>query len=107
MLKFERTPFAPDYIHLSDIVGFIPSFVSEQDDRPAAKQIDDAYNYGGGWRSFKGFTLGADNSIKYPGDPAHQPWAVAKFRDETIVVYESGWTAIIQPDRSFEIARLD
>lgn len=104
MLKFTKigSPYA-----LEDIVGFIPEFLDEADPRPAAIQIDTAYGHGGGWRPSSKFTLNEDNSIQYPGDPVLEPWAIAEFRGDLIVVYESGYTAIIKPDRSFEVARLD
>jgi len=91
--------------HDERILGYIPHFLSERSVLPAAQQIDRVYI--GGWRPFKGFTLNDDNSLSYPSDPDLQPLCTAQLRDETIVVYRYDWVAIIQPDRSFEIARLD
>jgi len=42
-----------------------------------------------------------------PGDPPFKPLAQAKLRDELIVLYEADFVAVIQPDRSFEVARMD
>jgi hypothetical protein len=92
-----------------DTVGFIPQFLNERDPRPAREQIDANYAHGGGWLPNPGFKLvsGPPHSIKYPGDPMLKPLAEAKLRDETIIVYESGITAIFQKDGSFEVSRLD
>lgn len=100
-----------------DSVGLIPGFLSERDPRPAKEQIDANYAHGGGWSPYpngdwkmmpppRGFDphIGL---LKYSGDPRLVPLAVAKLRDEKIVVYDSGITAIIQKDGSFEVARLD
>jgi hypothetical protein len=45
--------------------------------------------------------------MHYPGDPDFPPVAKLQFRDETVVFYDSAFVAIIQPDGSYEIARLD
>lgn len=88
-------------------LGFLPSFLSELNPMSAKVQIDANYRHGGGWRSIKEFRLNADNSIKYPGDPVLKPLAMTKLRDETIIFYDCAIVAIIQPDRSFEVARID
>jgi hypothetical protein len=88
------------------MLGFIPEFLDERDPRPAVAQIDDAYRHGGGWRKFEGFTM-HEAGIKYPGDPLMRLLAEGKLRDEAIRVYESAWVAVVQPDGSYEIARLD
>lgn len=89
-----------------DHLGFLPAMLSPDDPRPAREQFNSNYSFGG-WSPFKGFTLNTDNSLSYPGDPPQQPLAQAKLRDELIILYPSSWVAIIQPDRSFEVARLD
>lgn len=90
-----------------DHLGLIPGMLDENDPAPAREQLDAAYQHGGGWRPFPGFKLRSDNSIKYPGDPPYPPLAVSALRDELIIIYEHGWVAIIQPDRSFEVCRMD
>lgn len=87
-------------------LGYIPYWLSESNPKSAAKQIDEGYAFGG-WSPFKGFTLEADNSLSYPGDPDMPPLAEARLRDELIVFYPHSWVAVIQPDRSFEVARID
>ena len=90
-----------------DFVGMIPDMLSEHNPKSATQQLNNGYLHGGGWHKFEGFELRADNSIKYPGDPAHKPIAEMHLRDELILVYESAWVAVIQPDRSYEICRMD
>jgi hypothetical protein len=89
------------------VLGFIPLMLNELNPMPAREQLNAGYVHGGGWSPLEGWTLREDNSIKYPGDPALKPLVVGKLRDETICVYELAWVAIIQPDRSFEVARMD
>lgn len=102
MLKFDMLDG-----HDSYELGFIPSFLSESDPRPAAEQFAENYAHGGGWSPMNGWQLREDNSIRYPGDPAYNPIAKAQLRDETIYVYPSAWVYIVHPDRSFEISRMD
>lgn len=93
-------PMAPE------LVGFIPDFLHQTDPRPAAEQF--AANYCGGWDTFKGFTIGGDFSLKYPGDPVMHPimWCMSP-SGERVFIYESGWTMVLQQDGNFEVARLD
>lgn len=88
-------------------LGFLSGFLSEDDPSPAREQIDTNYQHGGGWRKMEGFVLRDDNSIRYPGDPPLVPLASTKLRDELIIYFAHDWVAIIQPDRSFEVARID
>lgn len=88
-------------------LGLIPFWLDVDDPRPASEQIHAHYGHGGGWSPFKGFELKEDNSLTYPGDPPTRPLAQARLRDELIVFYRHAWVAVIQPDRSFEVARID
>lgn len=91
----------------ADAVGFIPGWLCDDDPRPAKVQLNEGYAHAGGWRPFKGFELGSDYSLGYPGDPPQPPLAMMLLRDERIFVYDSGWVSIVQPDRSFEVCRMD
>ncbi len=102
MIKFELLHPRMTQAHL----GFIPQWLSEGNPKSAAQQLHDGYAFGG-WDPFQGFTLNKDNSLSYPGDPPQRPLAQAKLRDELIVFYPSSWVAVIQPDRSFEVCRMD
>lgn len=86
-------------------LGYIPSFLSLSDPRPAKEQIHSAYI--SGWHSFPGFEMAPNGDMLYPGDPPTKLLAEAKFRDETLRFYEHAWLAIVQPDGSFEVSRLD
>lgn len=88
------------------MLGYIPGWLSEENPKSAREQLSDGYVFGG-WQPFKGFTLNPSNSLSFPGDPTIQPLAQAKLRDELIVFYPHSWVAVIQPDRSFEVCRMD
>lgn len=91
-----------------DALGFLPEMLNTDDPRPAAQQLDSAYQHGGGWRPFKGFSLNlSDMSITYPGDPAYKPIAETYLRDERILLYPHAWVLILQKDESFEVCRMD
>jgi len=107
MIHFTKTRFANPAINLDDLLGFIPQFFSPADPRPARDQANENYAHGGGWSPFDGFELRSDGYIKYPGDPAMPPLAIAHLRDEEIILYPHFWLMIKQPDGSFEISRMD
>lgn len=89
------------------VTGYLPSFLSEDDPRPAREQIDANYGHGGGWRPFlMGMTL-KGNALHFPGDPPYPLVAKAKLRDETLLLFKFSWLAIVQPDGSYEIAMVD
>jgi hypothetical protein len=90
-----------------DTMGFITLWLSEHNPAPAKEQLHRGYAHGRGWRPFEGFTLGADDSLKYPNDPPMKPFCEVSLRDERVVMYPHAWVAIIQPDRSFEVCRMD
>ena len=94
-----------------EVAGFVPQFLSEDDPRSAVEQIHTAYSHGGGWQDFVGFELVGggdfDYFLKYPSDPLMRELSRATLRDETLVLFEHGWFAVIQTDGSFRVARLD
>ena len=89
-----------------EMLGFIPSFLDEDDPRCARDQIDANYHFGG-WNKFDGFTLNDKMQLEYPGDPPIIPLAMTVMRDEVIIFYQHSWLLIKQKDESFEVARLD
>jgi hypothetical protein len=92
------------------LMGFIPGFLSEDDPRPAQEQIDENYAHGGGWMEFSdAFTMDDRRRLisKYPEDKPLEALAYAHLRDETIYYYDHSWVAIVQPDSSFCVARID
>lgn len=88
-------------------LGIIPTFLDSDNSRSAAEQIDDNYQHGGGWRSFKGFKRVGDYNLQYPDDPVYNALALTQLRDEVIVFYDHAWVAVFQPDGSFDVARID
>jgi hypothetical protein len=90
-----------------DHIGIIPDMLSWANPKPAREQLNDGYRHGGGWHPQSGFALERDDSLKYPGDPRLIPLFEIPLREERIVIYEHGYVAVIQPDRTFEVCRMD
>jgi hypothetical protein len=90
-----------------EVLGFLPSFLHESDPRPAREQINERYRSSWFPITTPGIKLRDDNVILYPRDPPYVPLAQTRLRDELIVYYPHAFVAIIQPDRSFEVARID
>lgn len=89
-----------------DHLGYLPGFLSVEDPRKAREQLDSAYI--SGWNPFDGFTFEPKaRTLKYPGDPIMRPLAETSLREEVILFYPSAWVLILQPNGSFEVARLD
>jgi hypothetical protein len=93
-------------------LGFIPSFLSREDEAGAQAQLHRNYIYGG-FQSFPGFTLvrlGSDPLswiLAYPEDPPVRALAYTRLREETIILFQYSWVAVVQPDFSFTVARMD
>jgi len=87
---------------------YLPYFLVVEDKRKAAEQFNERYIHGG-WSPFgqDKFHLSDNNTLKYPGDPPLKPLAMTQLRDELILLYQSDVFVIVQPDRSFEVARMD
>lgn len=107
-------------------LGFIVEFLSNDDPAPAAEQLDKSYAHGGGWRPISGFKLGGVVGMRsivsgaakllFPGDP---PYGVRGFTilhsddesdeatGELVVLFDRELMMIMQPDGSYEVARID
>lgn len=107
----QMTPWI--YNNRPEELGMLPFFLSPNDERPARTQLHEAYAHGGGWRPFPGFTLHQADveptswTLHYPEDPPVRAVGYTKLREETIVLFEYSWVAIVQPDGKYEIARMD
>lgn len=94
-------------------IGLIPTFLSPSDKRSAVEQFDERYAHGGGWRDFEGFILERPTEdkatwfLQYPDDPPMALAAHTRLGDETVLVFEYAWVAVVQPDGSYRIARMD
>ena len=82
--------------------------LSASDPRPAKEQLDSGYQHGGGWQPMEGWTLIHPHyAIAYPGDQTLFPLAVAKLRDELVLIYPHDFVAIVQKGgKEFEIPRM-
>lgn len=110
MIDFKLTDIGKKhYSDVYDVVGDIKYFASEENtEESLVEQFDRMYSHGGGWNPLDGFELNKDTgAIKYPGDPEMPPLATAKFRNQTVNVYQYAFVAIIEEDGSFEVARMD
>jgi hypothetical protein len=90
-----------------EALGLIPSFLDQNDPRLAKEQFDANYQHGGGWFKYDGFEMDKDHTLLGKGDPPLKPIATMWFRDERIFLYRHAWVAIVQPDETFEVARMD
>lgn len=91
-----------------EALGYLPLYLSDSDQRPAAVQFQERYGpIGGGWTPTKQKIELKPDGLHFPGDPVMPPLAETKLGDETIRFYDCSWVAIIQPDGSYEIARID
>jgi hypothetical protein len=88
-------------------LGFLPEFLSLDNPQSAREQLDANYRHGGGWQPFTGFTMLPNGNLTYPGDPETLLLAETRLRNEVIRYYQYSWVAIVQPDGSYEIARMD
>lgn len=93
-----------------DMVGYIPSFIDNSSDVPLIEQINAEYI--SGWhksdqpwkRDLKSNTMWAcdeDQPFRMIARYHHKPTG------EYLEFYESSFTAVVKPDGTFEVARLD
>jgi hypothetical protein len=86
--------------------GLIPDFLDDDDPRSAKEQFNDRYV--AGWEPFEGFTFDVETGmLSYPGDPPMKPISIMLFRQELILLFDFAWVMIVQPDKSWEICRMD
>lgn len=89
-----------------EMLGYIPSFLDEDDPRPAREQFNEKYI--GGWTPFRGFTLLPDGNLSYPGDPPMQLLAETTLHNKEVIrFYDCAWVMILQTDGTHEICRMD
>jgi hypothetical protein len=89
-------------------LGFLPDILLNEDKRSVKEQLEDRYRHGGGWRPIPGITMLPNKTLRFPGDPPFKPCAITKIGDEVVVFYaQSSLLAVIQPDKSYEVVRVD
>lgn len=92
-----------------DHLGFLPHILDSFDPRPTAEQIEDKYAHGGGWRPYGqgAWALDDDRTLHFPNDQALKPIARTFIREEQVYLYDHAVVAVVQPDGSFDVVRLD
>lgn len=113
-VTFTFTEIADDHMRqrglsIYDMLGTVPDMISATDQADAVTQIDRAYrDAGGGWRDSTGASVDVERRLlTFPGDPARQLVAFAELRAEKILFFDGAWVAVVQPDGSSRIARID
>lgn len=114
-------PHQQEFVHLTfftlihpqatfEHLGLWPDIFDAEDPRPAREQVNDRYDYGGGWRPMRGFEMDMNTAgLSYPGDPELLPFARCELplTQEVVWFYPHSQIAIVQMDGSFEVARMD
>lgn len=93
-----------------ELAGHIPNEIVRFDDpRPAREQINDRYNFGGGWSPMKGWAFDPKTfEIVYQGDEAYDAVLLMELSSgERLFVYRYAWVCIVQPNGTFEVSRMD
>ena len=90
-------------------LGFLPDLISDEDPRSVKDQVEENYAHGGGWRPIAGMKMNLKTMVmRFPGDPPFVPAAFTKIHNETVVFYPLySLLAVIQPDGSYEVTRVD
>ena len=95
----------------ADLVGFLPMMLDPENPNEAVDQLHDNYAHGGGWHDFEGFQFDYTDPtaprLLYPGDPPTEAVCYWELRDETIILFDHAWVAVVQPDGSFRVSRMD
>lgn len=86
-----------------EMLGLIPSFLSESDPRPAREQFDENYQHGGGWRPLPNFTEIGQRLIAVKeklGHGARLPWLDREFgwSEQAIAVAVERATQLLSHD---------
>ncbi len=95
-----------------EVAGMLPMMFDEYDNRTAQEQANANYSHGGGWMPFKGFTLGGSSkrgfTLNYPEDRPMRELSRSDFHNQTLVLFEGSWVAIIEADGSLsDVSRMD
>lgn len=103
-----------------EVAGLLPEIILADDPRPAKEQFAERYAHGGGWNPMSnwlykpaqpGFPGGASlvyNSSDEEDDAEEYPEVSrTTVNNETLILFECEFLAIVQPDGSFEVDRVD
>jgi len=97
--------------------GRLPFIFHDADPERAKEQIISRYAHGGGWHPFEGFTLHDSSrvgvaTLAYPDDPDTREVSRATLHEgeeneELLILFEYSWIAVVRPDGTYEITRMD
>ena len=90
-------------------LGFLPDILTNEDPRSVKEQLEDRYAHGGGWRSIPGMKFNPKTWVmRFPGDSPFKPAAFTKIGSEMVIFYPNcSLLAIVQPDGTYEVTRVD
>lgn len=89
-------------------IGFVPYFFEAGDERHPAEQIAERYAHGGGWTPQEGFTIEEDGLRYKDGAKDRLLFSfMVHGHPQTLHLYECAWLAIVEPDGSFAVSRVD
>ena len=95
-------------VYLGDLMamlGYLPSFITPRDPRPALEQFRERYRFG--VDELKGCVFSEGGVYQYPGDPPQYPIASVILHNEQIFFYPHAFVAIKSPDGSYYMTRMD
>jgi len=96
--------------------GLLPMIILPTDPQPAKVQINQRYDYGGGFYKFKAFELvGNFNApinqlrLAFPGEPHYFEMSriYLPLSKELVVLFQLAFVAIILEDGTFEVTCVD
>jgi hypothetical protein len=97
-----------------DHIGMILTwFRNDEEGTPAIEQANSGYLNTGGCPfeptavKFELDSSGEEYALRYENDPPLKELARTRIGEETVVVFEYAWVAIIQPDKTFVVSRCD
>ena len=91
---------------LNEMLGYIPSFLCYRtEDQTVKEALTKAYGFGE-LHEMTGGTI-KDMVYRYPEDPELYPLAEMTSRDTTVLQYQYGIVAILEPDGSVFVTRMD
>jgi hypothetical protein len=97
-----------------EAAGMLPEILRPDDPRPVKEQLNDRYSHGGGFMASKGFTFKKEGDkaiLSYEiedDDPEiYQEWSRSKVNDEELYLFDASFMAIVQPDGTYEVTRVD
>ena len=94
------------------LIGYLGQIFLNGTGETAQEQLNQRYAHGGGFHPFEGFILaGADETdaatITYPKDPPMREVSRLSLNEQTLILFEHQWLAIVEADNSYRVTRVD